>query len=84
MSAHYLLIYWQPLTGLTLGIVMVFLYFYLYATRKKALVPWVARYVFRNQAMSEKSADSLVKVLASYLFMFGGLIIILALLYLAY
>jgi hypothetical protein len=84
MSLSYLLVYWQPLSGFFIGPLMVGLYVYLYVNRSTNIVPWIAKHIFRNQMMSEKSADSLFKVITSFLCMFGGLIIILALLYLTH
>jgi hypothetical protein len=84
MSLSYLQVYWQPLSGFSIGLLMVALYVYLYVNRSTTIVPWIAEHIFRNQMMSEKSADSLFKVITSFLGMFGGLIIILALLYLTH
>ena len=83
MSTSYFITYWQPLSGLILGALIIALYLYLYLNRDKKIVPWIARYIFRNQNMTP-SADSLFKVAGSYLLMFGGLVIILALLYLTH
>jgi hypothetical protein len=84
MSLFYLVTYWQPLSGLLIGLSMVAPYVYLYVNRSKTIVPWIAKDIFRDQMMSEKSADSVFKVVTSFLGMFGGLITILALLYLTH
>jgi hypothetical protein len=84
MSLSYLQVYWQPLSGVFIGLLMVALYVYLYVNRSATIVLWIAEHIFRNQMMSEKSADSLFKVVTSFLGMFGGLIIILAILYLTH
>jgi hypothetical protein len=75
--------YWQPLSGLVLGSVFIVLYFILFASRNKTIVPWIAKHIFRNENMTP-SAESLFRVVISYLFMFGGIIVILALLYLTH
>ena len=82
ISVQYLTAHWQPITGLIVGVLIEALYFYLYFTKDKRIVPWIAKFIFRNQFMSEKSADSLFKVVTSYLFMFGGLWIVLAIYFL--
>lgn len=83
MSLEYLLTYWQPLAGLLLGVLLVTLYFYLYLNRNERAVPWIAKYIFRNQHMTP-SADDAYKAATSYLLAFGSLLIIIALLYLTY
>lgn len=83
MSLEYILTYWQPLTGLLLGVLLVILYFYLYLNRNEKVVPWIAKHIFRNPHMTP-SADDAYKVATSYLLTFGGLLIIVALLYLTY
>ena len=74
--------HWQPVSGLFIGSAIVALYFYLYAIRRKRMVPWIAKHVFRDQFMSKVSADSLFKVVTSFLFMIGGIVVIVALYYL--
>jgi hypothetical protein len=73
---------WQPLSGLFIGIALIALYLYLYLTRHRIFIPLIARHVFRNQLMSEKSAEGLFNVVTSYMFAIGGILIILALFYL--
>ena len=73
---------WQPLSGLLIGVALIALYLYLYLTRHKTFIPLIARHVFRNQLMSEQSAESLFNVVTSYMFVIGGVLIILALFYL--
>jgi hypothetical protein len=80
---QYLLTYWQPILGLIIGIAMIALYLYLYNNRNKKIVPWIAKSLFKNQNMGP-SADSLLKVVSSFLFMVGGLMVIFALLYLTH
>lgn len=77
----YLVTYWQPLSGFVLGVLIVGAYFYLYAKRNEKIVSWIARNIFRDPNMIP-SADSAFKVATSFMLMFGGLMIILALLYL--
>jgi len=78
----YILEFHQPLIGLCGGVVLMTLYFYLYVNRHKKIVPWLARNFYNHDEFSERAADSMFKVASSYLFMFAGLTIILALLYL--
>ena len=71
------------ISGLVLGIFIVGVYFCLYAKRNKKIVQWIARNIFRDPNMTP-SADSAFKVATSFMLMFGGLIIILAFLYLTH
>lgn len=61
---------------------MLVFFFYLNTYGKKSLIRWVAKNVFRNQMMSEKSAESLITVVTSFIFVIGGLWVILAILFL--
>lgn len=67
-----------PLLVGILGLVMVAFSVYLFAVGKRRIVKWVAVHIFRNQRVSEKSAEGLLNVLASFLHTIGGLWIILA------
>jgi hypothetical protein len=78
----YIIKYWQPLSGLIVGILLIVLFCLLYTRWRKAPVRWIAKHIFGNQFMSEKSADGLYNVLISLIPVVGGLWIILALLYL--
>ena len=78
----YITEYWQPLSGLIIGLILIILFCLLYTRWRKAPVQWIAKHIFRNQLMSEKSASSLFNVLISLLFAIGGLWVILALVYL--
>ena len=73
---------WQSLSGLIIGLLMVTLFICLYTRWKKGSIQWIAKNIFRNQLMSEKSAESLLNVLSGFLFAIGGLWIILALVFL--
>jgi hypothetical protein len=44
------------------------LFFYLYLRQKRNIIQWLAKYGFRNQYMSEKSAESLFNTAASFIF----------------
>lgn len=78
----YMTKYWQPLSGLIIGLFLVILFCFLYTRWRKTPVQWIAKHVFRNQFMSEKSADGLYSYLISFILVIGGLGIVLALLYL--
>jgi hypothetical protein len=69
----YLFTRWQPIVVLTMGIVILTLYYYLQLNKKKHIIPWMAKYIFRNQFLSEKSAESLFNVITSFLFTIGGI-----------
>jgi hypothetical protein len=83
-SLSYLITYWQPISGLFIGAFMVIAYLYLYTSKAKRIIPWMAKYIFRNQIFAERSAESLFNVVTSFLFMGGGLLIILAIYFLSY
>jgi len=78
----YAIKYWQPLSGLVIGLLLIILFCLLYTRWRKAPVLWIAKHIFRNQLMSEKSADGLYNYLVSFTLVIGGLWIILALLFL--
>ena len=78
----YILKYWQPISGLMIGLVLIVLFCFLYTRWRKIPVQWIAKHVFRNQIMSERSADSLFNVVISFIPVIGGIWIVLALLYL--
>ena len=75
-------IYWPSLVVLAGGILFVGFFLYLNVFKKQKIVGWLAKHVFRNQLMSEKSAENLLMTATSFLLMIGGLWIILALYYL--
>ena len=77
----YLETYWQPLLGLAIGVLLIAFYIYLYINRNEKVIPWIAKNIFRNGNMTV-SAESLFKVGGSYILMFAGLMIIIALLFL--
>ncbi len=78
----YIIKYWQPLSGLVIGLLLIILFCLLYTRWRKTPVEWIAKHIFRNQLMSEKSATGLFNVIISFIFMIGGLWVILALVYL--
>jgi predicted PurR-regulated permease PerM len=78
----YLRAHWPPLVGLLIGSLIVAFFLYLHLRQKRNIVRWIARYVFRNQIMSDRSAESLFNVVTSFIAGVGGLWIILALYYL--
>jgi hypothetical protein len=80
--ATYIAEHWQPLFGLCIGVALISIYLYLYATKHCLVIPLIARYVFGNAPSSIRSAEGLFNVLTSYVFVIGGIWIVLALFYL--
>jgi hypothetical protein len=80
----YLITYWQPIFGLGIGTLMVAAYLYLHLNRNKRIIPWMAKHLFRSQMFAERSAEGLFNVVTSFLFMAGGLLVILAIYFLSY
>lgn len=78
----YLIKNWQPIFGLILGLLFIVLFCLLYTRWRKASVQWIAKHIFRNQLMSEKSANSLYNVLISFIPVVGVIWAVLALVYL--
>ena len=78
----YIIKYWQPLSGLVIGLLLLILFCLLYTRWRKAPVQWIAKHIFRNQIMSEKSASSLYNVLISFIPVIGVIWAVLALVYL--
>ena len=78
----YLLKNWQAIFGLIIGLLLMILFCLLYNRWRKAPIQWIAKHIFRNQLMSEKSAESLFNVITSFVFLIGMLWIVLALVYL--
>jgi hypothetical protein len=86
MMITYLQTYFQPLAGLLIAFAIVALVGYInwYGDTKARAVQWIAKNIFRNKFGSEASAESLFKVLTSYLGAVGAIGIIVAILYLTY
>jgi hypothetical protein len=78
----YVLTYWPPIVILLAGSGLVAFFLYLHLVRKADSVRWIAKYIFRNQLMSEKSAEALFDIATSFVVTVGGLWIILAIYYL--
>lgn len=78
----YITKYWQPMIGLAVGVLLIIFFCLLYTRWRKVSVQWIAKHIFRNQFMSEKSANGLFNVVISYIPVIGGLLIIIALLFL--
>ena len=78
----YLITYWPPLLILSAGVGLVAFFLYLHLLRKADSIRWIAKYIFRSQPMSEKSAEGLFNTAASFVVTVGGLWIILAIFYL--
>jgi hypothetical protein len=79
---QYLNTYWAPLLILAAGSVLVAVFLYLHLLKKQEIVRWMAKYIFGNQMMAEKSAEGLFNVATSFVVSAGGLWIILAIYYL--
>lgn len=80
----YVTTYWEPLTGMAAGILIFIFIGYMnwYGTVKTDIVRWIAKHIFRNGFRSETSADGLFMTATSFLLFFGGILIIVASLYL--
>ena len=65
-----------------LGALMLVIYYYLQVRRKKQCVRWIMQHVFRSEYMIA-SAESLFNVVTSFLFMIGGVWIIVGIYYLS-
>ncbi len=74
--------YWQPLSGLVIGLLLVILFCLLYTRWRKKPVQWITKHIFRSQLMSEKSATGLYNVMISFIPVIGVIWIFSALLYL--
>jgi hypothetical protein len=75
-------LYWQPIVGMGLGALMLVLYYYLRVRRKGECVRWIAQHVFGSE-YKITSAESLFNVVTSFLFMIGGVWIIVGIYYLS-
>lgn len=79
----YLITYWQPLSGLLIGILVLGLFFILHLRWKKPIIEWVVMKVFRDISYMQ-STESFFNVVVSFLFTMGALMIILALMFLGF
>jgi hypothetical protein len=80
----YVALYWQPLSGLCVGLAMLIFVGYInwYKGVKADTLRWIARRIFRNEFGSEASADGLFMVVTSFLLLIGGTMVVAALVYL--
>jgi len=78
----YLITHWQPISGLFIGLLMLALYYYLHFKAKDRVAFWIAKHIFRNQNRIASAGD-LFNVVTSFLFMFGGIWVIVAIYYLS-
>ena len=64
----YIVFYWQPITGLFLGLLLFGSVFYTNynPSVKSKIINWIARRLFGNQIGSDTSANSLLSVLSSF------------------
>jgi hypothetical protein len=83
---QYITYYLQPLVGLLAGMAIIAVVAYLnwYGTIKKDVVAWISSSVFGAKMGSEESADGLFMAVTGFGIMFGGLWIVLAMLYLSH
>jgi hypothetical protein len=82
--AGYLAEFWQPLSGLVIGTVILAFIGCInwYGTVKKDTVRWIAKHFFHNEFRSEASADGLFMVATGFLLLIAGTWVIAALVYL--
>ena len=78
----YLVTHWQPIAVLLIGVLILGLYYYLHINKKQRIVPWIAKHIFRNENMTF-SAESLFNVVTSFLFMIGGIWVIVGMFHLS-
>lgn len=78
----YLTTHWQPIVALLAGLLILFVYYFLHFKVKNKAVMWIAKNIFRSENMTP-SAEDLFNVITSFLFMFGGIWVIVAIFYLA-
>jgi hypothetical protein len=81
-NMNYLITHWQPVIALLVGLVVLALYYYLQVRSKVYILRWIAKSIFRNQNMLP-SAESMFNVATSFLFMVGGIWVIVAIYYLS-
>ena len=83
---HYITYYVQPLLGLLAGVVVIGVVAYLnwYGAIKQDVVSWISRRIFDGEIESEASADGLFMAVTGFGVMFGGIWIVLAILYLSH
>jgi hypothetical protein len=81
---NYITFYIQPIIVLLIGIVILVFVGYInwYGTIKANAVRWIGKYIFRNQFRSEQSADGLFMVGTSLMLAIGGILVVLAVLFL--
>jgi hypothetical protein len=82
ISLNHLISHWQPVVVLFLGGAVVTFYYYLHTRLKQQCVAWIAKHIFRNEN-AIPSGENAFNVTTSYILMFGGMFIVLALYYLA-
>lgn len=76
----YLTTYFQPISGLIIGLVLFALLGYVHwrGTNKEDTINWIAKNVFRNSMNSGVSAASLFNVVTSILFAISWILVGLA------
>lgn len=72
----HLVFYWPPLLVCGGGVLLVGVFLCLHFFQKKMVIRWLAKYIFRDQLMAEKSAENLFNLLAGLIVTVGILWII--------
>jgi hypothetical protein len=78
----YLLKEWPSILVLVGGVLLVGIFLCLHLVLKPRIVQWIAKYIFRNNLFSEKSAEGLFNVAVSFIGAIGGIWIIFAIYFL--
>jgi hypothetical protein len=80
----HLITYWQPLSGLLLGVAILILvgYIQFFSNIRTRVVKCIAKHIYRDKFMSEKSAESLFMAITSFAVPVAAIFILSAILYL--
>jgi hypothetical protein len=81
---NYVIWYMQPLLGLLIGVLVLSFVGYInwVGTIKRDTTSWFAKHLFDGGFESDASADGLFMAVSGFAVMFGGILIVLAILYL--
>ena len=74
--------HWQSIASLFIGILVLFSYYYLHIKNKRFILPWIARNILRNANMIP-SAESIFNAVSGFFFLFGIILIVMTVYYLA-
>lgn len=85
-SINYLIMYNQPLVGLVMGSILLSFVGYInwYGNVKTNSIKWITSRFFHNEPRGEMSANSLFMVFSSLILAIGGILTVLAFLYLSH